>query len=70
MRVRQAGQALSQANQAHQRAVLEVEQVRQRHEYQSRQLAGLDGQIQRAEQEQRQGQAEIEKNNAEDRRAQ
>ena len=54
---------MSQANQAHQRAVLEVEQVRQRHEYQSRQLAGLDGQIQRAEQEQRQGQAEIEKNN-------
>ncbi|RPJ40178.1 MAG: hypothetical protein EHM21_15125, partial [Chloroflexi bacterium] len=61
--VRQAVQTMSQANQAHQRAVLEVEQVRQRHEYQSRQLAGLDGQIQRAEQEQRQGQAEIEKNN-------
>src|SRR5690606_14771489 len=44
--LRQAGQSLSKANQDHQRAVLEVEQVRQRHEYQSRQLASLDGQIQ------------------------
>ena len=59
---RQAGQNFSQANQAHQRAILEVEQVRQRHEFQARQLSGLDGQIQRAEQELRQGQAEIEKN--------
>ena len=61
--LRQSGQALSRANQAHQQAVLEVEQVRQRHEFQNRQLSGIDGQIQRAEQEQRQGQAEIEKNN-------
>ena len=60
--VRQAAQAMSKASQDHQRAVLEVEQVRQRHEYQSRQVAGLEGQIQRAEQELRQGQAEIEKN--------
>lgn len=59
--LRQSGQALSQANQSHQRAVLEVEQVRQRHEYQSRQLAGLDGQMQKADQELRQGQAEAEK---------
>jgi chromosome segregation protein len=61
--LRQLGQALSRANQAHQQAVLEVEQVRQRHEFQNRQLNGIDGQIQKAEQEQRQGQAEIEKNN-------
>jgi len=60
--MRQAGQAASKANQDYQRAVLEVEQVRQRHEFQARQLAGLDGQIQRAEQEQRQGQGEMEKN--------
>jgi chromosome segregation protein len=59
---REAVQAMSQANQAHQRAVLEVEQVRQRHEFQARQLAGLDGQIQKAEQELRQGQAEMDKN--------
>jgi chromosome segregation protein len=59
---RLAGQSLSQANQSHQRAILEVEQVRQRHEFQARQLAGLDGQIQKAEQELRQGQVEIEKN--------
>ena len=59
---RQAGQAMARANQAHQQAVLEVEQVRQRHDFQTRQLSGIDGQIQRAEQEQRQGQAEIEKN--------
>jgi chromosome segregation protein len=60
--MRQAAQAASKASQDHQRAVLEVEQVRQRHEFQSRQQAGLDGQIQRAEQELRQGQAEMEKN--------
>lgn len=59
--VRQAVQALSQANQNHQRAMLDVEQVRQRHEFQARQLAGLDGQIQKADQELRQGQAEMEK---------
>jgi chromosome segregation protein len=59
--VRQAVQALSQASQNHQRAVLDVEQVRQRHEFQARQLAGLDGQIQKADQELRQGQAEMEK---------
>lgn len=60
--LRQAGQALSRANHDYQRAVLEVEQVRQRHEYQARQLSSLDGQIQRAEQELRQGQEELEKN--------
>ena len=60
--LRQAGQSLSKANQDHQRAVLEVEQVRQRHEYQSRQLAGLDGQIQRSEQEIHKGQETIENN--------
>ncbi len=60
--LRQAVQALSQASQAHQRAVLEVEQVRQRHEFQSRQVSSLAGQIQAAEQELRKGQAEIEKN--------
>lgn len=59
--LRQTGQALNQANQNHQRAVLEVEQVRQRHEYQARQLAGLDGQIQKADQELHQGQAEVDK---------
>ncbi len=59
--LRKAGQALNQANQEHQRAVLDVEQVRQRHEFQSRQLAGLDGQIQQVQQELRQGQAELEK---------
>jgi chromosome segregation protein len=59
--IRQAAQGLSKANQDHQQAILQVEQVRQRHEYQSRQLAGLDSQIQKAEQELRQGQAEIEK---------
>mgnify|MGYP000625101456 CR=1 FL=1 len=59
---RQAGQVQARANQAHQQAVLEVEQVRQRRDFQARQLAGIDGQIQRAEQEQRQGQAEMEKN--------
>jgi chromosome segregation protein len=59
--IRQAAQGLSKANQEHQQAILQVEQVRQRHEYQSRQLAGLDSQIQKAEQELRQGQAEIEK---------
>jgi chromosome segregation protein len=60
---RQSVQAAGKAGQEQQRAVLEVEQVRQRHEYQSRQLAGLDAQIQRAEQELRQEQQEIEKNN-------
>jgi chromosome segregation protein len=59
--LRQSAQALNQANQNHQRAVLEVEQVRQRHEYQARQMAGLEGQIQKADQELRQGQAEAEK---------
>lgn len=59
---RQAGQGFNQANQAHQRALLEVEQVRQRHEFQARQLTSLDGQIQQAEQELRKEQAEIEKN--------
>lgn len=57
--VRAAVQAVSKAGQEHQRALLEVEQVRQRHEYQARQLAGLDEQIQRADQELRQGQAEM-----------
>ena len=42
--------------------MLEVEQVRQRHEFQSRQLAGLEGQIERAEQEIKQGLVEIETN--------
>jgi chromosome segregation protein len=60
--VRQAGQVLSQVNQAHQRAVLDVEQVRQRKTFQSRQLAGFDGQIQRVEQEMKQGLVEMEKN--------
>jgi chromosome segregation protein len=60
--VRQAVQAMSQVNQAHQRAVLDVEQVRQRQAFQSRQLAGFDGQIERVEQELKQGQAEMEKN--------
>jgi chromosome segregation protein len=59
--LRQSGQALSQINQAYQRAVLDVEQVRQRHEFQSRQLSGLKGQIERVEQELKQGQAEMEK---------
>lgn len=61
-RLKQAVQSFSQANQTHQRAVLEVEQVRQRHEYQSRQLGGLDGQIKKVDQELHQGQAEIDKN--------
>ncbi len=60
--LRTANQALSRANQSHQQAVLEVEQVRQRHEFQNRQLAGIDGQIQHAEQELQQGQAEMGKN--------
>ncbi len=60
--VKNAAQSVSRMNQAHQQAVLAVEQVRQRHEFQARQLAGMDGQIQRAEQELQQGQAEIEKN--------
>jgi chromosome segregation protein len=59
---RQASQGFNQASQAHQRAILEVEQVRQRHEFQARQLSGLDEQIQKTEQELRQEQVEIEKN--------
>lgn len=59
--LRTAGQALSKANQEHQQAVLQVEQVRQRHEFQAKQVAGLDGQITRVEQELKQGQGEIDK---------
>lgn len=60
--LRQAGQVLSQAQQSHQRAFLEVEQVRQRQEYQSRQQAGIEGQIQRAEAELGQGQLGLQEN--------
>ena len=59
---RQASQALSRANQGFQQAVLEVEQVRQKHEYQSRQIAGVDGQIQKAEAEIAQSQKETDAN--------
>ncbi len=59
--LRAAGQAMNKANQEHQQAVLQVEQVRQRHEFQAKQVAGLDGQIIRVEQELKQGQAEIDK---------
>ena len=51
---------LSKANQGHQQAVLETEQVRQRHEYQARQLAGLDGQMENAEGEIHQAEATLE----------
>jgi len=60
--LRQAGQSLNQAHQSHQRALLEVEQVRQRHEFQVRQRAGLDSQVQRTDDELRQGAVEIEQN--------
>jgi len=46
-----AGLALNKVTKDYQQAVLQVEQVRQRREYQSRQLADLDGQVSRAEQE-------------------
>lgn len=61
--VRQAGQMLAQSVQAHQRAVLEVEQVRQRHEFQARQRSSLDDQIQKVEQELAQGRAKVEQDN-------
>jgi len=57
-----AGLALNKVTKDYQQAVLQVEQVRQRREYQSRQLADLDGQVSRAEQEMQKEQAEIEKN--------
>jgi chromosome segregation protein len=60
--LRQAAQDLSQASQLHQRAMLDVEQARQRFEFQSHQALGLDGQIQHVEQEIRRGQEEIGKN--------
>lgn len=56
---RQAAQAMARTNQGHQQAVLEVEQVRQKHEFQTRQLAGLDGQIQKAEAEIAQSQKDM-----------
>jgi len=59
---RQAGQAMARANQGYQQATLEVEQVRQKHEYQTRQMAGLDGQIQKAEAEIAQSQQEMDAN--------
>lgn len=49
--VRTAVQLLNRANQGHQQAVLEVEQVRQKHDWQARQLAGLEGQISKSEME-------------------
>jgi chromosome segregation protein len=59
---RAATQALSRANQGHQQAVLEVEQIRQKHEYQTRQLAGLDAQIAKATTEIEQQQKEMDAN--------
>jgi chromosome segregation protein len=56
---RQAAQALARAAQSHQQALLEVEQIKQKHEYQSRQLNGLDGQIQKAEGEIAQAQKDL-----------
>jgi chromosome segregation protein len=59
---RQAAQTTARTNQSHQQAVLEVEQVRQKHEFQTRQLIGLDGQIQKAEAEIAQSQQEMDSN--------
>jgi chromosome segregation protein len=49
--VRQAQSGLSKANQGYQQAVLETEQVRQKQDYQARQLAGLVTQLEKAEEE-------------------
>ena len=60
--LRQAGQVVSKASQAHQQAALEVEQVRQRHDFHSKQLAGMDGQVERVEKEIHEGLVEVERN--------
>ncbi len=60
--VRQAAQAVSRANQSRQQAVLEVEQARQKHEFQSRQKTSLEAQIEKAEQESGLARQEMEKN--------
>ena len=62
--VRQAGQAVSRVNQSRQQAVLEVEQARQKHEFQSRQKASLETQIEKAEQESGLARKEMEKNSS------
>ncbi|WP_298007845.1 chromosome segregation protein SMC, partial [Anaerolinea sp.] len=49
--VREANQALTRATQSLQQAALEVEQIRQRQEYQKKQLAGLEAQIEKAQAE-------------------
>ena len=58
--VRQAQSGLSKANQGYQQAVLETEQVKQKQEYQARQLAGLDAQLEKANGEIRQAESALE----------
>jgi chromosome segregation protein len=57
--VRTAQTALSKANQGFQQASLETEQVRQKQEYQAKQLSGLEGQVQKTEGEIQQAQKEL-----------
>jgi len=60
--VRQAAQAVTRANQSRQQAILEVEQARQKHEFQSRQKVSLETQIEKAEVESQAARQEMEKN--------
>jgi chromosome segregation protein len=60
--VRTASQALSRAAQGKQQAVLEVEQARQKHEFQSRQKATMEAQIIQSEREATQAKQEMEVN--------
>jgi chromosome segregation protein len=57
---RQAGQAFARANQSYQQVHLEVEQIKQKHEFQTRQLSVLEGQIQKSQAEVVQVQKELE----------
>lgn len=57
--LRQAAQTLARATQGYQQAHLEVEQIKQKHDYQTRQLNGLEVQIQKAESEILQAQNEM-----------
>ncbi len=59
--LRQANQRQNQAVQSHQKAGLELEQARQRSEWQRKQLAGMDAQLQKTEQEAAATLADLEK---------
>lgn len=62
--LRNANQQSQQMNQVYQQAALELEQAKQKHEWQCNQLANLEGQIKKTDEEIRQGQAELQKINA------